>query len=168
MHHAIKIFNPLKIHFARKFLPLRLLYLSGAQLLLALTPAVQEAGPWGPPFPGQRGDRTGGAAPPGQPPPRSGAHATALRQGTWREGTSGPPSPGKGEPEPTRRAPAAHRRHPRGEAGTVPPAGERRRGGGGSHAGGLWPPANLGASRAPGGRSRGKSPPGKAAAAAAG
>lgn len=64
-----------------------------------------------------------------------------------REGTSPPPSPGKGEPEPTRRALAAHRRHPRGGAGTVPPAGERRRGGGGSHpgvAGRARSPANLG------------------------
>lgn len=122
-----------------KFLPLRLLYLSGAQPLPALFPAVQEAGPWGfPPFPGQRGAGTLG----GPPPPRS-AHPP-LPGGRGPGGRLPPPSPGKREPEPTRRASAAHR--------STPAAGRARRlpsnsAGAGSHPGWRWPcpePRKLG------------------------
>ncbi|XP_066427876.1 basic salivary proline-rich protein 4-like [Molothrus aeneus] len=121
------------------FLPLRLLYLSGAQPLQAPFPAVQEAGPWGfPPFPGQRGAGTLE----GPPPPRS-AH-TPLPGGRAPGGRLPPPSPGKGEPEPTRRAPAAHRSTPAaGRARRLPPNSA----GAGSHPGWRWPcpePRKLG------------------------
>lgn len=91
-------------------------------------------------------------------PPLPGA---PLPGAARRDRACPPPSPGKGKPEPTEEHPRHSADSPAGRARCLPP--------GSAGAAGVaepWSPANLEGCRAPGGLSRERSPPGKAAAAA--